>query len=133
MALVTGGSRGIGAAAAVELAADGWDIAISYRRRADEATAVIARCQALGRRASAWQADMAVPADIVDLFASVDGSFGRLDLLVNNAGVVSPPGPVDTYTAERLDGVLRVNVIGAFLAAGAAVRRMSIKRGGRGG
>ena len=79
------------------------------------------------------QADLASPDGVEPLFAAVDEILGRLDLLVNNAGVVSPAGPVSSYTAERLDAVLRINVVGAFLAAGEAVRRMSTATGGDGG
>ena len=79
------------------------------------------------------QADLASPDGVAPLFAAVDEIHGRLDLLVNNAGVVSPAGPVASYTAERLDAVLRLNVVGAFLAAGEAVRRMSTSTGGDGG
>ncbi len=133
VALVTGGSRGIGAATAVALAAAGWDVAISYHERPDAAADVVARCSAAGRRAVALQADLADGAAVEPLFQQVDDAFARLDLLVNNAGVVSPTGLVATYTADRLDAVLRLNVVGAFLAAGAAVRRMSTARGGHGG
>jgi NAD(P)-dependent dehydrogenase (short-subunit alcohol dehydrogenase family) len=133
VALVTGASRGIGAATATALAAAGWDVAVSYRERADAAAAVVSECRAAGRRAAALRADLASPDGVVVVFDSVDATFGRLDLLVNNAGVVSPAGPVSTYTASRLERVLQINVVAAFLAAGAAVRRMSTAAGGRGG
>ena len=133
VAVVTGGSRGIGAATAVGLAEEGWDVVVSYRSRADAADDVVRRCVAAGRPASAVQADLSSPDGVVSLFAAVDEIHGRLDLLVNNAGVVSPAGPVSSYTADRLDAVLRVNVVGAFLAAGEAVRRMATSTGGEGG
>ena len=133
VALVTGGSRGIGAATAVSLAAAGYDVAVSYRARRDAADQVVERCEASGRRAVAIAADLADPRAVEPLFAAVDGVYGRLDLLVNNAGIVSPAGPVESYSAERLERVLQVNAVAAFLAAGAAVRRMSVRHGGAGG
>lgn len=133
VAFVTGGSRGIGAATAVALSSAGYDVAVSYRTRRDAADEVIRRCEASGRRAVALQADLADPGAVEPLFAAVDDAYGRLDLLVNNAGIVSPAGPVESYSIERLERVLRVNVVSAFLAAGAAVRRMSTPRGGAGG
>ncbi len=133
VAVVTGGSRGIGAATAVALAGAGWDVVVSYRERADAAGEVVGRCVAAGRPATAVQADLASPDGVAALFAAVDEIHGRLGLLVNNAGVVSPAGPVASYTADRLDAVLRLNVVGAFLAAGEAVRRMATSTGGDGG
>ena len=133
VALVTGGSRGIGAATARALALAGWDLAVSYRTNAAAGDDVVADCVAAGRRAVAIRADLADPDAVEPLFRTIDDRLGCLDLLVNNAGIVSPAGTVDSYTPERLDAVLRLNVIGAFLAAGAAVRRMSIAHGGRGG
>ena len=76
-------------------------------RRADAADDVVRRCVAAGRPASAVQADLSSPDGVVSLFAAIDEIHGRLDLLVNNAGVVSPAGPVSSYTADRLDAVLR--------------------------
>jgi NAD(P)-dependent dehydrogenase (short-subunit alcohol dehydrogenase family) len=133
VALVTGGSRGIGAAAAIALAGDGWDVGISYRTRDDEAARVVAACEAAGRRAVAVQADVAEAAEIERLFDEVTRELGPIGAVVNNAGIVSPAGRVDEYDAARLEQVFRVNAIGAFLVAGAAVRRMSTARGGAGG
>ena len=131
--LITGGSRGIGAATAVLLAARGWDVALTYRVGANEADGVVDACRASGRRAMAVQADMALDGDIAAVFERVDGELGPLGAVVNNAGVVSPPGRVDSYDAARLDVVMRVNVVATFLVAGAAVRRMSTAHGGHGG
>ena len=133
IALVTGGSRGIGAAAATTLAAQGWDVAISYRERADVAEDVADSCLQLGRRSVAVQADVASEADVLSLFAAVDRRLGPLTGLVNNAGVVTPGARVADYTQERLQQLFAVNVTGAFLAAREAVRRMSTSRGGQGG
>jgi NAD(P)-dependent dehydrogenase (short-subunit alcohol dehydrogenase family) len=132
-ALVTGGSRGIGAATAVALARDGWDVGLSYRTRSAEAAEVVAACEKLGRRAFAVQADVAEPADIERLFDSVVGELGPLGAVINNAGVTSPSGRVADYDLERLERVFRINATGAFLVAGAAVRRLSTARGGAGG
>jgi NAD(P)-dependent dehydrogenase (short-subunit alcohol dehydrogenase family) len=132
-ALVTGGSRGIGAAAAVALAADGWDVGLSYRTRSDEAEKVVAACEQLGRRAFAVQADVAEAAEIERLFDAVTDELGAIGAVVNNAGVVSPAARVADYDVERLERVFRINTIGAFLVAGSAVRRMSTERGGSGG
>lgn len=131
--LVTGGSRGIGAAAARRLAAAGWNVVVSYRSDADAAQAVVADCSAAGRSAWAFRADLSNPADVEALFAAVDTEVGTLDGLVNNAGVVSPGARVDAYTPERIRAVFDLNVMGAFLVAGAAVRRMSTRHGGTGG
>jgi NAD(P)-dependent dehydrogenase (short-subunit alcohol dehydrogenase family) len=133
VALVTGGSRGIGAAAAVALAEDGWDVGISYRAQAGEAAAVVAACEAVGRRAVAVQADVAEAGDIERLFETVSDELGQIGAVINNAGIVSPSGRVADYDVERLERVFRINTIGAFLVAGAAVRRMSTARGGSGG
>jgi NAD(P)-dependent dehydrogenase (short-subunit alcohol dehydrogenase family) len=131
--LVTGGSRGIGAAASVALAADGWDVGVNYRRQADEAARVAKACEELGRRAIAVQADVVEPDQIERLFDTVTAELGPIGAVINNAGVVSPGGRVAEYDLERLDRVFRINSISAFLVAGAAVRRMSTAYGGAGG
>jgi NAD(P)-dependent dehydrogenase (short-subunit alcohol dehydrogenase family) len=133
VALITGGSRGIGAATAQALAADGWDVGLSYQSRAEDAAKVIAECDRLGRRAVAFQADVANESDVDRLFDQVTTELGQIGAVINNAGVVSPAGMVADYDTERLERVLRTNVLGAFLVAGAAVRRMSTARGGAGG
>jgi NAD(P)-dependent dehydrogenase (short-subunit alcohol dehydrogenase family) len=133
IALVTGGSRGIGASTATTLATQGWDVAISYRVRADVAEDVVDSCLQLGRRAVAVQADMAREGDIMALFAAVDRELGPVSGLVNNAGVVTPGSKVEDYTAQRLQELFAINITGAFLAAREAVRRMSTSRGGKGG
>lgn len=131
--VVTGGSRGIGAAVALRAAECGQDVAISYRSREEEADAVVARCRVLGRRALAVRADVAVEADVVGLFEAVDREFGGMGALVANAGIVAPPSRVDGLAAERVARLLAVNVTGTLLCAREAIRRLSTRHGGRGG
>jgi NAD(P)-dependent dehydrogenase (short-subunit alcohol dehydrogenase family) len=133
IALITGGSRGIGAATAVLLAEQGWDVALSYRTEAADADAVVAACHKVGARAIAVQADVADPAQITAMFTSVDAQLGNISALINNAGVVDQLARVDEITVERLTRMFTINVIGAFLCAGEAVRRMSTLYGGTGG
>ena len=131
--LVTGASRGIGAATALLAAEHGYDVALGYRANQREAAAVADGCRALGRRAITVQADMAVEAEVVAMFEAVDAELGRVDALVNNAGTLWPQARLDTFSAERVAGVLAVNVVGAIVAAREAVRRMSTVHGGDGG
>ena len=133
VALVTGGSRGIGAAAAVALAADGWDVGVNYRVRSDDAQRVVKACEELGRRAIAVSADVTEADQIERLFDQVTAELGPIGAVINNAGVVSPSGRVAEYDVARLERVFRINSISAFLVAGAAVRRMSTTYGGSGG
>jgi NAD(P)-dependent dehydrogenase (short-subunit alcohol dehydrogenase family) len=132
--LVTGGSRGIGAATAQLAAARGYDVAISYVSNKAAADAVVADVIKAGRRALAVQADTANAADIVRLFKAVDDQLGRLDAFFNNAGILMGPSSrfID-IPRERLERVLAVNTTGAFLAAQEAARRMSTRLGGDGG
>lgn len=122
--VVTGGSRGIGAATARRAAADGWNVRISYRTGADEAQRVVEDCRALGRWADAVAADVAEEAEVVALFSGLPEQAGPLRGLVNNAGVVAPASTVADLDAERVRRLLEVNVLGAFLCAREAVRRM---------
>jgi NAD(P)-dependent dehydrogenase (short-subunit alcohol dehydrogenase family) len=132
VAVVTGGSRGIGAATARRLAADGWSVCLSYRSEAEAAAAVAVACRARGVDAVAVQADIADPDAIARLFRAAD-EVGRLGALVNNAGIADRRIRVDELTAERLQRMTAVNVSGPFLCAGEAVRRMSSRHGGDGG
>ena len=131
--LITGGSRGIGAACALLAARDGWDVAVNYTRDAAAAEAVAAQVRATGRRAIAVQADVADEAQVLRLFATVDAQLGRLQGLVNNAGVVDVAQRVDGMSVARLQRMFTVNVIGSFVCAREAVQRMSTRHGGSGG
>jgi len=128
--LVTGGSRGIGAALSRRLVDDGWRVAIGYRERSDAADALV---DSLGGHAIALAGDVASEADVMRMFVALDEGFGRLDALVNNAGIVAPATRVADMSAERIERILATNVLGAFLCAREAVRRMSTAHGGRGG
>jgi NAD(P)-dependent dehydrogenase (short-subunit alcohol dehydrogenase family) len=133
VAVVTGASRGIGAAAARALAADGWDLVLGYRTGPEAAALVAEDCARLGAESLLVQANLADDSGIEHFWQQVDESTGAVVGLVNNAGVVSPAGHVADMTGERVRRVLDVNVVGAFLMAGAAVRRMAHSRGGTGG
>jgi NAD(P)-dependent dehydrogenase (short-subunit alcohol dehydrogenase family) len=133
IALVTGGSGGIGAATAIALAREGWDVAITYRTNREGGDAVAAAVRAQGRRGLAVHADTAVEADVVAAFRAVDRELGTVAALVNNAGIVGKGSRVADLTAEALERVLAVNVTGCFLCAREAVRRMSTRLGGKGG
>lgn len=131
--LITGGSRGIGAATARRLARDGWDVVITYAHRAEEADQVVADCRALGVDAWAYQVELSDPGAVEVLFDRFDEEIGRLGALVNNAGVVSPSGPVSSYDSDRVRRVMEINVVAAFALATAAAQRMARDHGGDGG
>ncbi len=131
--VVTGGGRGIGASTAVLLASRGWDVAVGYQRDDESALSVVTECMAMGSRAAAFKADVASDADVKRLFAEVDEDLGPLHALVSSAGIVAKKARVDEYTSERIERVFAVNVVGSFLCAREAVRRMSTFHGGNGG
>ncbi|MGH6718506.1 MAG: SDR family oxidoreductase [Alphaproteobacteria bacterium] len=131
--VITGASRGIGAATARLAAARGWDVAVNYRLDQAAAEAVASNVRAAGRRAVVVQGDTAIEADVVRLFETTERELGRPAALVNNAGIVGHGGPVAEMAAADIARVMAVNVTGCFLAAREAVRRMSTRRGGRGG
>ncbi|MFF8959752.1 SDR family NAD(P)-dependent oxidoreductase [Streptomyces sp. NPDC014894] len=128
VALVTGGSRGIGAATALRLAREGADVVLTYVSAEDRAKEVVASIEAAGRRGLALRADSADPADVVGAVERTVAEFGRLDILVNNAGVF-PYGPIGEVTLEEIDRTLAVHVRAVFLASQAALRHMG--SGGR--
>ncbi|MBU9678466.1 SDR family NAD(P)-dependent oxidoreductase [Burkholderia multivorans] len=122
-ALVTGGSRGIGAAIAKRLAADGADVAITYEKSAERAQAVVAEIETLGRRAVAIQADSADPAAIRAAVDRAADTLGGLDILVNNAGIFRA-GSLDALTLDDIDATLNVNVRAVIVASQAAARHL---------
>jgi NAD(P)-dependent dehydrogenase (short-subunit alcohol dehydrogenase family) len=131
--LVTGGSRGIGAAVAKLAAAAGYRVAVNYVSNAKAAGAVVADIEKAGGEAFAVPGDVGSEADVLAMFEAVDKSCGRLDALVNNAGIVGPTSRLDELGFERMERIMRVNVIGSFLCAREAVKRMSTRHGGKGG
>ena len=131
--LVTGGSRGIGAAACLVAARHGWRVAVNYASNEVAANAVVSEIKKAGGDAIAIKGDVGNAADIVSMFEAVDRYFGRLDGLVNNAGIVDHTARVDEMSVDRLERMMRINVTGSILCAGEAVRRMSTARGGQGG
>lgn len=131
--LITGGSRGIGAATARMAAVEGYDVCVNYASNADAANAVVADCRAVGVSAMAVQADVSDEQQVIDLFEETEAELGPLTVLVNNAGILHAASRLETFTVERLREVVDVNIIGAFLCAREAVRRMSIGHGGEGG
>ncbi|NKB56155.1 MAG: SDR family oxidoreductase [Alphaproteobacteria bacterium] len=133
IALVTAGSRGIGATTARMLAEAGYDVAISYLSNEAAATTVVDEIRAAGQRGLAVAADNADEADILRLFETVDRELGTLTALVNNAGITGGFARVEAVTAETLQQVAAVNFIGPMLCCREAVRRMSTKHGGTGG
>jgi NAD(P)-dependent dehydrogenase (short-subunit alcohol dehydrogenase family) len=131
--VVTGGSRGIGAATARLAARRGYDVVLTYLEREDAAAGVAGEIEAGGARALAVRADVSVEADVDRVFDAVDRTFGRLDALVNNAAILERQMRLDEMTVARWTSVFATNVTGAFLCARAAVRRLSTRHGGRGG
>jgi NAD(P)-dependent dehydrogenase (short-subunit alcohol dehydrogenase family) len=131
--LVTGASRGIGAAVSRLAAKQGWRVAVNYVSNRAAADAVIEAITADGGEAIAVKGDVGDAADITSMFEIVDRHFGRLDGLVNNAGIIDTAQRVDEMSVGRIERMMRVNVTGSILCAAEAVRRMSSKHGGKGG
>ena len=131
--LVTGGSRGIGAATALLAATQGYAVAVNYSANSLAADEVVRQIRAAGGQAMAVQADVAKEAQVLAMFEKVDAKFGHLSALVNNAGVVDQTSRVDAMTLERLQRMFEINVFGSFLCAREAVKRMSTRYGGSGG
>jgi NAD(P)-dependent dehydrogenase (short-subunit alcohol dehydrogenase family) len=131
--LITGASRGIGAATAELAASRGYAVCVNFFRDQSKADEIVARIQNAGAPAIAVQANVSQESDVLRLFRTIDEEFGRLTALVNNAGTLEPQSRVEDLSAERISRVLTTNVLSAFLCSREAVRRMSTKRGGRGG
>ncbi|MCH9647363.1 MAG: SDR family oxidoreductase [Deltaproteobacteria bacterium] len=131
--VVTGGSRGIGAATALLAAEQGYDIAIAFRRREAEAEAVAETIRRQGGRCIAVRGDVSQERDVLRLFAAVDEDLGTVTALVNNAGILETQQRVEKMSLERLQRVFATNIIGPFLCAREAVQRMSTRHGGGGG
>lgn len=131
--LITGASRGIGAATALLAAKRGYAVALNYRREREAAAALVAKITAAGGTARAFAADVANEDDVLRLFGEVDDAFGRLDVLVNNAGILERQMRLEDMDVARLQRVFAVNVTGTFLCCREAVKRMAQKHGGDGG
>ncbi|WP_295802996.1 SDR family oxidoreductase [uncultured Microbulbifer sp.] len=133
IALITGGSRGIGAATAKLLAARGYNICISYRARQSDAEAVLENLRSHDVKTIAVQADISLEHDVERLFAAVDEQLGPLTALVNNAGMLLQQSRVEQMTAARINQILQTNVTGTLLCCREAIKRMSTANGGTGG
>jgi NAD(P)-dependent dehydrogenase (short-subunit alcohol dehydrogenase family) len=131
--IVTGGSRGIGAATAKLGAARGYQVAVNYNRNPASAEAVVKEIEQSGGRAIAIQADVSREADVVRLFETVDRELGRVSALFNNAGVIHRMKPITDFAEAELAEMWRVNITSQFLCAREAAKRMSTKLGGEGG
>ena len=131
--IVTGGSRGIGAACSLLCARQGWAVAVNYTRDAAAAESVVQRIRAAGGQALAVQADVADEAQVLGMFEAVARGLPPLGGLVNNAGVVDMPARLDEMSLARLNRMFAINVIGSFLCAREAVKKLSTRHGGPGG
>jgi NAD(P)-dependent dehydrogenase (short-subunit alcohol dehydrogenase family) len=131
--IITGGGRGIGAATARLAAARGYSVAVNYLKDERAASAVVAEIRASGGSAVAIRADVSSESDVARLFGEAERDLGPLSVLVNNAGVVDLKARVDEIHEPRLRRMMAINVVGSFLCAGEAVRRLSTLHGGRGG
>lgn len=131
--LVTGASRGIGAATARLAAQQGYRVVVNYQRQRDAAEALVEAITALGGQALALQADVADDAQVRRLFAEIDCHLGRLDVLVNNAGMLEQQMRLERMSLERWQRVFATNVYGSFLCSREAIVRMSTRQGGHGG
>jgi NAD(P)-dependent dehydrogenase (short-subunit alcohol dehydrogenase family) len=132
VAIITGGSRGIGRATAIAAAARGFRICVGYASNEAAARAVVAAIEAKNGKAIAVKCDVGRESDILALFKAAD-EFGTLGALINNAGIVGPTSRVDEMSAERITQMMAVNVTGSMLCAREAVKRMSTRHGGKGG
>lgn len=131
--LITGGSRGIGRAIAIMAGQRGWSVGVNYAGNANAAEGTVKEVIAAGGKAIAIKGDVSVEADVIAMFDVSEKAFGKLDGLVNNAGIVGEKQPFADYSLERMQRMFEVNVLGAYLCAREAARRMSKSRGGNGG
>jgi NAD(P)-dependent dehydrogenase (short-subunit alcohol dehydrogenase family) len=131
--LITGGSRGIGRSAAVLAGARGWSVGVNYTSNAAAADETVAAVKAAGGDALAIQGDVSDEAALIAMFDATEAAFGKLDGVVNNAGIVAPGSALADMDIARMKRVFDVNVLGAYLCAREAARRMSTSRGGKGG
>lgn len=131
--LITGGSRGIGRATALLAAERGWPVAINYRNDSDAAAETAAEVHRKGSRATTVRGDVSVEADVIGMFKQAQAGLGPLGGVVINAGIVAPAMRLAEMTAERLQTIFQVNVLGAYLCAREAARVLSRSRGGKGG
>jgi len=131
--LVTGGGRGIGAATCRLAAEQGYAVCVNYLRNANAAAALVDHISSKNGKAIAVAANVAEESEVVRLFETLDREFGRLDALINNAGVISRAARLESFDLERLRRIFGTNVFGAMLCAREAVRRMSTRNGGKGG
>lgn len=131
--LNTGGSRGIGRAVAILCGRRGWSVGVNYLGNAKAAAETVAAVKAAGGKAIAIKGDVAVEADVIAMFDATEKAFGRMTGLVNNAGIVAPPSPLAQMDLARLKRMFDTNILGAYLCAREAARRMAKSRGGEGG
>lgn len=131
--LITGGARGIGAATALAAAHAGYAVAVNYAHNSLAADAVVRQIRAMGRTAVTVKADVSQESEVMAMFDKVDAKLGPLTALVNNAGIVDIAARVDEMTFERIHRMFSINVLGSFVCAREAVRRMSTVHGGSGG
>lgn len=131
--LITGGSRGIGKATAIKAAKKGYAVCINYKSNKAAAEDLVNTIVSTGGTAIALQADISVEEEVINLFKRLDDSLGRITALVNNAGILDTQSLVVNTSAERFQRVFATNVLGTFLCAKEAVKRMSLQNGGNGG
>lgn len=131
--LITGASRGIGAATATLAAHNGYAVCINYHKNKTAAEALVRQIKDLGVRSMAVKADVSNETEVQQMFRNIDSTFGRLDALVNNAGILEKQMTVQQIDVARLQRIFATNVFGSFLCAREAVKRMSTQNGGRGG
>lgn len=131
--LITGGSRGIGAATAFIAAQRGYEVAVNYASDTNAANSVVERIQSQGGKAIAVQADVSDEAQVIAMFNRIDTELGPLTALVNNAGIVDMKARLDEMSVARIERMFRINVLGSMLCAREAVKRMSTKHAGKGG